>query len=124
MKRPPRAGERGLMHTTTNTDDIQVFAICDENFDPFAVAATLDMLEKGVEIVGFRLHAVGENRFLVECAAGVISENSVEKNNKGDVSLTTSLLPNAVNVSRDILLMAADLEQCAAIALFAREEQP
>lgn len=117
LKRPPRLGEPDLIHTT-NSGRRQTVALVPENFKP----KILDVIEKSLpRIPGMAWTVVPHGTgFTVLGATGDrISENLVRPVRES-IELETTLLAGAEGLTRDELIMLADLEQCVAIVLSRR----
>jgi hypothetical protein len=127
MKREPKIGELFLSHYTTNTGDRKKFAIAWDSYDPRAIRVAQRMLEEpSAEVGGFTLrksepaasfYGAPEAGFDVLIGGVAITSNAVEVDLMTGVWLGTTILEDAAGASRDEMETAADLEQCAALAL-------
>lgn len=102
-----------IIHVTENTGDRQSFDLTDANFDPAALAKVPDLIH--TEIGGFRLIVSrnGDLEIKVLYHGRLLTCNRVVRQGC-DIVLSTRVVGIA---SGEVMMMAADLEQCAAIAL-------
>jgi hypothetical protein len=117
-KLPPREGERYLRHSTEQTDDVQIFGITDDNFDPTAVRVSGEMRYQ--EIAGYRVlqeAKEGGFSFVVMRVEGAkltpLTRNAVRILPEG-LELHTTML---ISMPRDEAYTLSDLEQCVALAI-------
>lgn len=122
MKRAPRDQELRLTHITTMNGDTAVFALSDENYHPYVIETVMDMLEHGTTVVGFRLTRNG-NSFVTSTEHGPITKNIVTWDEAGNITLSTTLLAGGIGGPPDMIQAVADVEQCAAIALYQLTKQ-
>jgi hypothetical protein len=74
-------------------------------------------------VAGFSLvHERDQMAFSVWCGHQEVSENTVRLECK-DIVLTTKILPGAMSQDRETIQMAADLEQCATMAMGSGERE-
>jgi len=116
MKRAPVAGEPKVIHFTTNTEHRAEFAFGEGNFQPQAVVTAGRMMATGEAVAGFRLERSGSTFLVYAKSKEPITRNSVSIHGL-DVELQTTVLGAAAKERRETMEMAADLEQCAAVAI-------
>jgi hypothetical protein len=135
MKREANEGEAFLSHHTTNTGHTRRFALTWQNYDPRAIRVAQRMLGTGETVGGFYLKALppgldpdghmDPRRGFEVLLPGTapITTNRVMVTDAG-ILLSTSILYAANDVvneqdpnAPDIMAAAADLEQCAALAM-------
>ena len=123
MKRPPKPGQPVLIHYIVDTEHSTELGVTPENFDSRAVEFIRQMLWNGAEFAGLHFTVDrSKQEFTLWFGSTAVTGNYLEQlpSSHGLVlKLTTQLLPGALDVSRDLLLMSSDAEQCAAIALAA-----
>jgi hypothetical protein len=115
------AGEPALIHGTQGTGDIELFAICPENYNPVIVAQMRDMITKPV--MGYLLEEHGPDPddpeaglfFVIRHTDGArLIKNSVRRDGQ-NVVLTTTIVSD--QMAEEEAYMLANLEQCAALML-------
>src|SRR5487761_2689776 len=102
-----------IIHTTVETGDRQAFDLTDANYDPAALAMVLDLAQ--TEIAGFRLVWSCDHDIEIK----VLYRGRLLTINRATWSCQDILLITRIMaaVPAEVMMMAADLEQCAAIAL-------
>ena len=120
-KHPPGPGGPKLVHETVQTGHRAEFALDLLNYDPRAIGVAQKMFETGQTVGGFRLQLNAQpfpaiQKFLVLTVAPV-SSNYVTVEDGSSILLATAILPAATAETPEVMEAAADIEQCAAIAL-------
>lgn len=119
MKRKPKMGEPFLAHLTTETGDLQTFAIHQDNYDPTLLASIRQM--DTTPLMGYSLeidhHEDGAHVGFFVCREDGtrLTRNLAEIIGNAGVYLSTTILH--YQMSQDESALMADLEQCAALAL-------
>jgi hypothetical protein len=113
MKPAPRPGTSRLDPCHANSDHRSQFGLNWENLNPQAVQVAERMFETRT-VGGFALTGEPLGR-IVWVDQTKVSSNTVTTEGKA-VTLMTAIVPGGADICQESLGMAADLEQCAAIA--------
>ena len=125
MKRAPQDGEARITHITTNTGDREMFAITPDGFSPDVIAEVRRQLEASdlvsdtaIDFKWLSLVLSNPHEFRMISAGKTISHNTVSWNDeRTEVLLYTMIDGVAVFDEEETFHIAADFEQCVAIAL-------
>jgi hypothetical protein len=116
LKRPPKAGELALRHSTEQTGDVQTFAVCRENYNPEVIARMTGMVS--APLMGYRLDVrasePGVILFLVCRDDGTPLTLNLATHHGQEIRLHSTILYPMPEAEA---YMSADLEQCAALSL-------